>query len=394
MRLAFIVGDLAMGGASTALLNLAAELGARGHDIRLFALTHLCDYDSDIAALGLNFTRQDDRRLIFEDCVKNILSGLARFRPDAVIAWLGEGPLEILRYVPDRVTRLAVIHCDHWIFYDAVRPFRHCVDGLMAVSQAIADRLRGMPDFLLNAVHYVPNGIPFRTPPRADPPNLDRPLRILYFGRLIHPQKRVRLFPQIMAALTAAGVPFDWVIAGEGEERAWLEENMRSTSPAQTVRFLDTIAYHEVPQLLADRDIFLLASESEGLPMSLLEAMGHGVVPVASALESGIREVVNETNGVPVPPDDTDGYARAIIHLHTHRDELQAKSLAATATARTEFSVEKMADCWLAGLENAPKPRVPWRAAVKVRAPLRDRHPWKYAPLLRPFRRLAKRLSA
>ena len=50
--------------------------------------------------------------------------------------------------------------------------------------------------------------------------------------------------------------------------------------------------------------------------MSLLESMAHGLVPVVSDIESGIREVVDSNNGIRVAIDDIPGYAKAIIHLH------------------------------------------------------------------------------
>jgi glycosyltransferase involved in cell wall biosynthesis len=145
----------------------------------------------------------------------------------------------------------------------------------------------------------------------------------------------------------------------------------------------------QVPALLENHDVFLLASEAEGLPISLLEAMAHGVVPVVSDLESGIRDVVDATNGILVPVEDTEGYARAIIHLHEHRDELAAKSAAAHARVKTEFSVEAMTDRWLAAFhQNAPMIG-DWPARWKIQPPLAVRHPVYFSPPMRVIRRLA-----
>jgi glycosyltransferase involved in cell wall biosynthesis len=60
-----------------------------------------------------------------------------------------------------------------------------------------------------------------------------------------------------------------------------------------------------------------------------LAAMGGGLVPVVSDLPSGIPEVVDNSNGFLVPINDAASYARGIVHLHEHRDELAAKSAAA-----------------------------------------------------------------
>ena len=158
------------------------------------------------------------------------------------------------------------------------------------------------------------------------------------------------------------------------------------------IQFPGAIDYRDVPPLLDAHDVFLLTSDHEGLPLSLLEAMGHGVVPVVSDLESGIREVVDQSNGVLVPVDDLEGYARAIVHLDKHRDELVAKSAAARERVR-EFSIEAMTDRWLTLLSEHTGGTVEWPSNFLVHGPLTDRRQWKYSVAARPLRRLLKLIS-
>jgi glycosyltransferase involved in cell wall biosynthesis len=157
------------------------------------------------------------------------------------------------------------------------------------------------------------------------------------------------------------------------------------------VRFAGSVPYSQVASLLKDNDVFLLASDAEGLPMSLLEAMGHGLVPVVSDLESGIRDVVDATNGILVPVEDVEGYARAIIHLHEHRDELAAKSAAARARVKTDFSAEAMTDRWLAAFPPTTAAISGWPAQWRVGAPLGVRRKFLFSRPLRVLRRLAKK---
>jgi glycogen synthase len=140
--------------------------------------------------------------------------------------------------------------------------------------------------------------------------------------------------------------------------------------------------------------VFLLASDAEGLPISLLEAMAHGVVPVVSDLESGIRDVVDAGNGLLVDVDDTEGYARAIIHLHEHRDELAAKSAAAHERVKKEFSVEAMADRWLAALPPMKTVMEPWPKRWRITAPLTAKNPRRFSWPMRVLRRAAARLRS
>jgi hypothetical protein len=90
-----------------------------------------------------------------------------------------------------------------------------------------------------------------------------------------------------------------------------------------------------------------------------------------------------------VPVDDVAGYARAIIHLHGHRDELAAKSAAARARVQTEFSVAAMTDRWLAAFPKTFPTIGGWPSRWKIRPPLPARHPIYFSPPVRVIRRLA-----
>jgi glycosyltransferase involved in cell wall biosynthesis len=196
------------------------------------------------------------------------------------------------------------------------------------------------------------------------------------------------LFPKILVGLKKSGIPFQWTIAGEGDQRANLERQMTSVQPGQQVVFTGLLPNAQVPDLLEKQDVFLLASEAEGLPISLLEAMAHGVVPVVSDLESGIRDVVDAGNGMLVPVDDVEGYARAIIHLHEHREELAAKSAAAHERVKIKFSVEAMADRWLAAFPALPQ-KVGWPPKWRIHPPLTESRNPRFWPPVRVLRRLA-----
>jgi glycosyltransferase involved in cell wall biosynthesis len=226
---------------------------------------------------------------------------------------------------------------------------------MAAVSQTIKEKLEKMPEFVRVPAAYLPYGVtmPENVP---EPPGNSAPLRILYLGRLSREQKRVQLFPAILEGLKQAAIPCHWTVAGDGPELQWLRENMAGAE-AQTLSFAGPVPYSAVPELLAGHNVFLLASDYEGLPLSLLEAMGWGLVPVVSDLKSGISEVVDATNGKRVAPEDVQGYAREIAWLHHHRAELSELSKNARQRVSRDFSAQAMTDRWLNSLPpNLVKP--------------------------------------
>jgi glycosyltransferase involved in cell wall biosynthesis len=386
-RLAFVSG-LGFGGSTTFLCNLAGELVRRRVPVIIVSPERENPFAADFEGAEVRVFLHDDRRTIFEDRMAAMLQTLAEFQPTTVVGCLGQTSYEVLRYLPRGVRRLAVIQTDYSMHYEASVPYAGCLDAIVGISTRITERLAEMVAFRdvtkLCLLHGVT--IPATVKPRG---RESEPLRILYFGRIMNPQKRVHLFPKILAVLREAGIPFQWSIVGEGDQRGELERAMPSV-PGQTVNFIGAVPNAQVPALLEQHDVFLLASDAEGLPLSLLEAMAHGVVPVVSDLESGIRDVVDATNGILVPVNDVEGYARAIIHLHEHRDELAAKSAAAHERVKTEFSVQTMADRWLRVLA-APPTEVQWPSTWHIRAPLTGAHYPRFWPPMRVARRLAAR---
>ncbi len=385
-KIAFLSG-LPFGGSTTFLCNLAGELARRGVPVIVISPDKENAFASDFQRAGVKVLQQDERHTIFEDRMAAMLRTLADFRPAVVIGCLGQSSYEPLRYLPPGVQRLAVIQSDAPIFYDAAALYAPFLDGIVGVSHTITAQLEGMEEFRKVTKLCLSYGVPM--PETLEPRRIgSHPLRILYHGRLTNPQKRVRLFPRILEGLKRSGMPFHWTIAGEGEERNFLEANMKKTAANQTISFAGQVSYADVPSLIKEHDICLLASDCEGFGLGVLESMSYGLVPVVSDLPAGIPEMVDETTGILVPVDDVDGYARAIIHLHEHRDELAAKSAAAPERVKRKFSVAAMADRWLAALPG-PFPTVAWPTRWNIRAPLRDRRPFYFSPPMRILRRLA-----
>ncbi|MEI9897542.1 MAG: glycosyltransferase family 4 protein [Chthoniobacter sp.] len=350
--------------------------------------------------LSADFQRQaipllclDERRVIYEDRIRKVLQRLAAFHPTAVVSTLGAVSFETLRYLPPGVFRVGMGQSDDPQVYEMMRRYGPWMDLVAMVSQAMQQKAQAMPDFARVPVGYLPYGVPMCPATELPMRPLTQPLRILYLGRLDREQKRVHLFPEILRHLVAGGAPFRWTIVGEGPERAFLEANLKTDSPSQTVTFAGAIHYADVSRILRDHDVFLLASDYEGLPLSLLEAMGYGLVPVVTDLASGIREVVDAASGFRIPVDDVAGYARAILHLHQHRDEFAAKSAAARARVAQDFSVAAMTDRWLAAIPATAAGGEAWSNHWRITAPLEVSGAFHFSPPMRLVRRLAKRLQ-
>jgi len=140
--------------------------------------------------------------------------------------------------------------------------------------------------------------------------------------------------------LRDAGVPVRLVLAGEGPERPRLERLVAEIGLTSNVQFLGTRS--DIPRLLAGADALLLSSVSEGIPLTLIEAMAAGV-PVVSTDVGGVAEIVEHgISGLLTDSGDDVGLARALDELW--REPEKAGNLADCGTRRAveRYSLESM----------------------------------------------------
>lgn len=144
-----------------------------------------------------------------------------------------------------------------------------------------------------------------------------------------------------LARMREQGTPVTVLVAGDGSERARLEATADSAGlTPDWIRFLGFRA--DVPDLLAAADFFLLPSVTEGLPLSLLEAMSMGLPAVATPV-GGIPEVIRPgQDGLLVPVNDADALAAAMSRLCEDSRLLGALGQEARRRVIRDFSFERM----------------------------------------------------
>jgi glycosyltransferase involved in cell wall biosynthesis len=103
------------------------------------------------------------------------------------------------------------------------------------------------------------------------------------------------------------------VLVGEGPERPAIEAEIGRRRLTDHVRLLGL--RRDVPRLLAAADVCLLTSISEGIPLTLIEAMAARL-PVVSTNVGGVSEVVRDgETGVLTPAKDDEALAAAVLQL-------------------------------------------------------------------------------
>jgi sugar transferase (PEP-CTERM/EpsH1 system associated) len=213
-----------------------------------------------------------------------------------------------------------------------------------SVKQALIDN-EGLPTHRLQVVY---NGIELnggddkqsdRSAARAELQVADEEFMVIQVARLdsikdhktavraiqlaVRQNQRIRLF-----------------IVGDGPEKTAIEQAIRAARAEDRVTMLGLRT--DVRRLLCGADAFLLTSLSEGVPVTILEAMAAGV-PVIATNVGGVPEIIEDSvTGLLVPAADAQGIADALLRMAC--DPILASSIAAAASqrVRTRFSEKSM----------------------------------------------------
>lgn len=171
------------------------------------------------------------------------------------------------------------------------------------------------------------------------------PLRCISVGKLIS-RKGWEVLLEGMAHAVSAGRDLNLCIVGEGPERANLEHAVQRAGLGRRVTFLGTRPRSEIPDLLAEADVFVTMSHSESVGMAVAEAMATGL-PVVSAANTGARDLVLDGEcGRLIPPADAEALATVLADLEQNRDLCRRMGHEARSRALSIFHPETVADAW------------------------------------------------
>jgi glycosyltransferase involved in cell wall biosynthesis len=391
MRVAFVAGALPLGGSTTYTLFLADALKKAGLAAEVFSFTADHPLKADFSSMGVKVHKEDDTRLIYEDRLQSLYSKVRAFQPAAVFAILGAQSFELLRYLPKGVSRSGVFHDPLSPPFNFATRYEHFLDHLVVVAPYLKEILSKVAPEL--PCTYLAHGVLLSSAaPRI--PNTNGPLRLLYYGRLENVSKGVRIFPKIVDALKRQRFPFVWTIHGKGPEEQFLRDALMPDLKKGYICFSKPTDLRNLPEIIRNHDIYLLASNNEGGPLTLLESMALGLVPVCGDIPCLIQEVITTENGFRVPRDNPDAYAEAVFKLHKDRRLLESMSQEAKKTITCNFSAESMAKRYITFLQTLPTAtKCPvWLKQIQPQ-PILGQSKLRNCVLTRKVRRLIKGLS-
>ena len=167
---------------------------------------------------------------------------------------------------------------------------------------------------------------------------------VLYVGRIFEYQKRVSYVLKIWKIIESNCEFSDWnlKIVGDGPDM----EVSKRLACQLGLRQVTFEGFKDPKPYYLDASIFFMTSAMEGFGMTLVEAQQYGVVPVVMDTYSSLHEIIESgKNGIIIPDNDLDGYAKAVEKLMLEPEYRKQLAENALKTCK-KFTVEHIAEEW------------------------------------------------
>lgn len=345
-RLALLITNSEIGGAQTHVADLLRALRGQadvtllaGGDGPLFDLAH----ELGIPAIRLATLDNALSPVKAVVALRELMAALRDAAPDLLHTHSAKA--SALGRIAGRLLRIPVVYTVHGFAFKPAAPWKQrtvariaewvlapLASQVICVAEAEGTMARSLP-VRPDRVTVIRNGIA-DVPERADPGAAFR--RIVTIMRLAPPKR-----PDVLIrAFAKASLPdCELVIAGDGPQRESLCHLASQLAPGR-VRFAGSVG--EIPALLASAQAFMLASDHEGFPISVLEAMRAGLPIIASDLP-GIREqLADGLCGVLADSNDPQAFAGILERLARDVHQRIAQGQAARAQWEAKYGLDPM----------------------------------------------------
>lgn len=158
-------------------------------------------------------------------------------------------------------------------------------------------------------------------------------------GSLLRP-KSFDLLPKAFALADLPKDKWQMLLVGEGEERGTLQQQIDAAGYHDNILLVGKKCKEDIARLLNQSNVFVLPSRSENFSVAVLEALACGL-PVVASICGGIRECIDDKNGLLFEVDDVNGLAEALKYMFYHHQKYDHKAIADDCQAR--FSPEVIA---------------------------------------------------
>jgi glycosyltransferase involved in cell wall biosynthesis len=349
MKIAHVVDSMEVGGAEMLVSQMCRLQRGQGHDPSVYAIATLGALGEQMRQEGFVVRPNVGHHL--PDSTRNFFRSFKELHPDVV--HLHNPTPTIYAAAAARMAGVpAIVSTRHSL---VARPRRPTVELKYAFAATCCDWIVGICDATVNNlkdIHTLPRRKIVRIYNGAAPlkrvANEHMPPKsgftLLYVGRLAPVKNHTLLlnaFRQAHASMPGLRL---WMV-GDGSERRKLENLATEWGISAQVTFWGQQL--DVAPFFSAAEAFIMSSESEGLPLSLLQAFSLGLPAIVTDV-GGMAEVVRLAQaGITVALTDPKEMAAAILRLAANDEEREQFSKNAEAAFHAHFTLQTMVDAYM-----------------------------------------------
>jgi glycosyltransferase involved in cell wall biosynthesis len=199
------------------------------------------------------------------------------------------------------------LHGDYQYYFDLAIRHQLFIDNYICVSNSIKTKLEKFINS--ESIYYL------RFPVKnITPNNISKKISSVVFIGRGEKAKGYHLLPEI-AKLIDQKLKIKWEIFGDISMEC---KDVQWQSSIE-VNFHGNVNNEKIINQVSNYDYFILPSQAEGMPVSLIEAMKAGLIPLVNDIEGGIQElVVNDNTGYKIELNNINNFAERVIELESN----------------------------------------------------------------------------
>ena len=348
MKIMQVIPYFCFGGAETMCENLTYALTAMGHQVMVVSLyAERTPISRRMEDAGIRIVYLDKKLGLDLSMVPKLAKVMAAEKPDVV-----HTHLDVIKYAVAAARLKGIRRCVHTVHNvadkEAEGRSQKLINGAyfrlgwsipVALSPEVKNRICSFYGIAADRVPMIYNGVDLsRCMPKEDYSR--NGLKLLHIGRF-NEQKNHRRLLQAFSLIHRQIPESQLDLIGDGELMEETKALAEELGLADAVHFLGSQS--NVYPYLQQADVFLLPSDYEGMPMTIIEAMGTGLPIVATAVGGVPDMLTNEESGLLVPCDP-EAVAEAVLRLaetESLRENLGRKARQESRRFSAEFMAQQ-----------------------------------------------------
>ena len=350
MKILQVIPYFCFGGAETMCENLTYALTHLGHEVTVVSMY---DEQTPIARRmeenGIRIHYLDKKLGLDLSMIPKLMKIMRQEKPDVV-----HTHLSVTKYTVPAAKLCGIRRCVHTVHNvaqeEAENSQQRIVNGIsfklgwmipVALSPEVQRTIASFYGLPEEKIPVIYNGVDLcRCLPKTTY-TLSEPVQLLHIGRFNH-QKNHKGLLDAFAKILRRHPNCCLNLLGDGELEAETKTYACQLGISEKVIFHGSQS--EVHPYLHNADVFLLPSNFEGMPMTIIEAMGTGLPIVASAV-GGVPDMLEDTFSGLLVPCDPEAVADAVLRLLGDEDFRKHLGTNARNDSR-KFGAEHMARCY------------------------------------------------